>query len=596
MAIQRISAIDDADSSSFRSDDEGSISTGNSIRVLEPKSRSLLDQVGELMSAIAKQGSEEAGATGDGAFFYRSVPNNFVDSGISFGPGNASLESYAPITSFPRQRREQLVRVDYWLGNLKNIHSGDDLLKNLMRVKVDFTALGLGLKAVSEDEEDAKKISNGNQELKNFKLKLKRIKRKWDFQKISEDLLQDWFAKDTMILYWKIDKAADSDAPPLERSREAETPRLRDITVLNPADCDWDNSFGYDILRYRIPKEIEVTIRQALSKNLKERTAAVKALIAAGVEKKYFAAVEKGEQFVTLSPADGDHWIVVTRERNRNGIAQPSMRLIFDALEARKFVKEGEFVASFLMKHFILQATTGESITQGALAGLKNNWAKPKDIDKLFDMLANTSKAQRVATNHTVKFNYIFPPADMWDGKKYEKAESRIYDFVGVNVVVMTGQGGTNAGGYLGIKRMIAGMWTARERIGHMISEFFDDLEIREICGVPDDVDVTATFDENALKEPKQLLDEIKFIYQSGLGDPETALSELGRDPNAIRDAKIVAIKFNQTTKVWEPIYIPAPKGTEGKRQVKQDSKGRPAGDGTTENEETRTQSPRASS
>jgi hypothetical protein len=592
MPIERISAAS-YESADFQSDEEASVSSGNQITVRTPNSRNVLDQVTELLMQVAEKEVEmAAGPNGDTAPFIVKPVVNSLEGGLTLSPGNASFESFAPLASFPRLRRDQLLRVDYWLGDIVNVASGDDLLKNLLQVKIDFTALGLRLKTCSVDEEDPEKISTGKPDP--FKNKLKRIQKKWNWQKIIEDLLRDWFSKDTMILYWKLDKVNDDSVPPADRSKEAEIPGLRDITVLNPADCDWDNSFGNDVLKYRIPKEIEMKIRNALMRSGAERAKALKALMEAGIEKKYIEAVDKGLAFVTLDRNDGDNWLVVTRERNRNGIAKPSMRFIFDALESRKFVKEGEFTASFMMKHFIFQASAGESITQGVLAGLRNNWAKQKDIDNLHTVLKNTAKAQRIATNHTVKFNYIFPPADMWDEKKYQKAEARIYDFVGVNAIVMSGQGGTNSGGYLGIKRMIAGMWTAREKIDYIIYEFFDNAEIRKICKVPDDVDVTATFDENALKEPKQVLDEVKFIYQSGLGDPETALSELGRDPNAIRDAKLVAIKFNEKTHVWEPVVPLAPQGTVGKRQVKQDAKGRPPNDGTTQSEETRTQSARA--
>lgn len=511
------------------------------------------------------------------------------DGGLNVTPGNASFEHFAPIKSFPRTRRDQLNRVDYWLGNVINTHSGDDLLVSLMRTKTEFTALGFNLRSASPETKDSKQVTD-------FKNKIKRIQQKWNWQKIVEDLLLDWFTKDTMILYWKVNRrSSETDMPPEERSKEELTPGLMDIVVLNPSDCDWDNSYGRDVLKYKIPKELEATIRSALSKNGKERIAALAALIAAGIEEKYIKAVDAGQEYVGFSKTDGDNWLIVTRERNRNGISKPSMRLIFDALESRKFVMEGEFSAAYMMKHFILQATGGESITQGPLAGLRSNWIKSAQIKALYNMLVSCSKAQRVATNHTVKFNYIFPPADMWDRKKYETPEARIYNFAGVNLVVMTGQGGTNAGGYLGIKRMISTMSSARQKIGSIICEFFDNPEIRKICEVPGDVDVTGVFDENALKEPKQLLDEIKFLIQSGAGDPPTAVSELGRDPESIRDSKLASIKDNETTKVWEPVYKPQPAGSVGKRQVKQEGKGRPANPGTTENEETRTQSPRAS-
>ncbi len=585
-------------------EEEASVSTGNSSN----SSRMVVDQIQQILhsagiltgtggiSIDGSNGSDEIAAdlpNNDSAFYYRSVNN--IEGGSILSPGNASMESYAPLTCFPRTRRDQLTRVDYWIGAQTGVHSGDDLLVSLMQIKVDFTSLGFSLRTSTDGE--LGEVSTGNSPEAKFKKLLRRIQKKWGWKKIVEDLLMDWFTKDTMILYWKLDTApAEDSLPPAPRSKQALMPGLEDMVVLNPAECDWDNSFGSDTLKYKIPKELETKIRAALSQtNKATRLAALTALKKAGVEDKYIMAVDKGSQYVTFSKRDGDRWLIVTRERNRNGVAKPRMRMIFDALESRKFVKEGEFTAAFMMKHFIFHATSGESITQGPLAGMKNNYAKPKEINSLYNLMINTAKAQRVATNHTVKFAFVFPPKEMWDRAKYESPESRIYNFSGVNLIVMSGQGGTNAGGYLGIKRMIAEMSTAREKIDSIIYEFFDDPEIREIIQTPDDVDVTGVFDENALKEPKQLLDEIKFLIQSGSGDPKIALSELGRDPSSIRDAKLVSIEDNTKTKVWEPVYQPAPAGQVGKRQVKQDGKGRPPNDSTTPNEETRTQSARAS-
>lgn len=570
------------------------VSSGNSLQAQPSRNRLMIQQIQEIFESAGmfdEDGEEQAGVDGsvENPFYVRSVNN--IEGGSILSPGNASMESYAPLTAFPRTRRDQLHRVDYWMGNQAGIHSGDDLLSSLMQTKTEFTALGMDLRMASDNDEG----TEPSNEEKKFKKLLRRIKRKWGWQKLVEDLLMDWFTKDTMILYWKITNPAEDDLPPAARSKEALMPGLVDMVVLNPAECDWDNSFGTDTLKYKIPKDLETKIRSALNiMDKAKRLSALTALKLAGVENKYILAVDSGKEYVTFSKNDGDRWIVVTRERNRNGVAKPRMRLIFDALESRKCVKEGEFTAAYMMKHFIFHATTGESITQGNLAGMKNNWAKPKDIDKLYQLMVNTAKAQRIATNHTVKFAYIFPPADMWDRSKYETPEARIYNFAGVNLIVMSGQGGTNAGGYLGIKRMVAAMSAAREKIDSIIYEFFDDEEIREICKIPDDVDVTGVFDENALKEPKQLLDEIKFLLSSGPGDPKVALSELGRDPASMRDAKLASIKDNNVTKVYEPVFQPKPAGQTGQRQVKQEGKGRPPKESTTQNEGTRSQSPRS--
>jgi len=275
------------------------------------------------------------------------------------------------------------------------------------------------------------------------------------------------------------------------------------------------------------------------------------------------------------------------------------MATIFLSLEMRKFITDGEFSASILMKYLMLHATRGESITQGPLAGQRLNWAKKQDITKLHQVIKDPGKATRVVTDHTVKFNFVYPPADVWNQQKFATCDSRIYNWAGVTVVMMTGQGGTNSGGYIGIKRMISSMSSARSKIALMIFEFFDKPEIRAICKIPDDVDIKAVFDENVLKEPRQLLDELKFLVSEGIGDPRVTLSELGRDPDTVRDSKRQSLLENQNSKVWEPVYRKTAGAGEQKpsddEQDVQDSRGRPANEGTQVDEETRTQSTKVS-
>ena len=66
------------------------------------------------------------------------------------------------------------------------------------------------------------------------------------------------------------------------------------------------------------------------------------------------------------------------------------------------------------------------------------------------------------------------------------------------------------------------------------MTEFFDHPSIRTRVGVPDECEVIAQFDATILKEPRQLLDEVKLMVEQGMIDPRSALVELNRDPDGI--------------------------------------------------------------
>lgn len=504
--------------------------------------------------------------------------------------------------SLPRKTRDRIARAQMW-------YESDDLLNGLINVKVDFTTMGLSFRVASEEEvtfdspePEEEKVSTGNSpklsseeiqklnERSSFQRKLNRIFRKWDWDAVVNDLVRDWVTTDSCILYWKVEQSDsevinETGAPASENSKEALLPGVTGILALNPSHVDWDNSYGNDRLLYKIPAAIVARINAAhrLADNLK--AVALKALADAGIPESWIEAVKKGKDMVELRREDGDRWLIRTRGRKHSGLCSPSMYTIFLALEVRKALEEGDMSAAYLMKHFILHVTAGESITQGPLAGTRNNWAKPKEINKIFDTVKTTNKAQRMVTNHTVKFNFVFPPKEMWGLDKFSNCENRIYNWAGVNIIIMTGDGGTNASGFLGARRMIASMGKARTQVKYLITEFFDDDEIREIAEVPEDTLVTAVFDENALKDPRQLLEELKFMMQEGFGDPQQATRELGRDPESVAMSKAESIQRDKKTKVYHPIYQ---KQQRTDRQIKQSNRGKPPNPGTEPNEQTR--------
>lgn len=524
-------------------------------------------------------------AARDSPGWYASDIETFPGSGdkvhgtnLTFG--NAARETYAPQTSFPRTIKGKFERIDYWLEN-------DELIERLVSVKEDICAMGFSLRASRRKQ--AKPITPEESEsVAVYKDTLDLIEKKWDFDSVVSDLLREWISKDTMILYWKIATATNEETAvvPESGSKEELIPGLVNICALNPADCNWDNSFGQDQLEYKIHWMIQKRIQDAINCDPKESARRMQLLLNEGIEQKYIDAVKAGKTYVLLKKEDGDRWIIKTRGNRLKGFRCPSMSNIFAPLEIRRSVADGDFAASFLMKHFIFHVTQGESIDQGPLAGQRMNWAGKKEIETLHNVLKKVSKAFKLVTDHTVKFNFIYPPKEMWDTAKYAKAEARMYNWGGMTLVIMTGDGGTNASGFIGIKRLIANITAARKKIKLALFEFFDSPEIKNATKKPDNCNAMPTFDENVLKDPKQLLDEIRTMLSEGIGDPSMSLDELGRDSETVKDAKARSIEENDSNKLWTPL------NSKDNKQESQATAGRPPNSGTTPNEGTRLQSP----
>lgn len=427
-----------------------------------------------------------------------------------------------------------------------------------------------------------------------FQRKLNDFSMEQDLYGIVSNLFRDWFVTDNMILYWRTDGSEGMQGEDSSPGTSRFMPNLVDICVLSPAEVDWDNSLGRDVLRYVIPRDLKETVNRQIRRHKvgPARQEAKERLAETGIPLRWINAIEKNATFIDLKREEGDNWIIKTKARKHHGLAPPSMYSIFFPLETRESLAQGEFSAGYLMKHFIMHVTMGESITQGPLAGQRTNWATPNEIGGMFKLVATVQKAIRLVTNHTVKFNFVIPPKEMFDPERYNSVNKRIHSWSDVAEVIMTGEGSNFSGGYISIKRLQASIGDSRKNVEYVATTFFNHPTVRDSLEVPDNCSVIVRFDENVLKEPAQLLNEVKFMVEEGIGDPRTAMRELGRDPDSVRMSKLETMLDNVVTRVYEKLSESGKKNGGGGGQ---EAPGRPAREDTVRSEETRTQPPAVS-
>lgn len=547
----------------------------------------------EVSSMTPSQLSKLDGLASEMAF-YTSVMSDNPESyreGVSIGNLQAGSLSGLMNVENPKDRRGQIIRARYY-------YDTDDLLGDLIDVKLDIATSGITLQptppATFEDTEASQK------ELIEFRQSLDFLQIDMDFEKLVQDLLKDWFITDSMILYWRIDPTTQNTDQTSESSTPSDAeprygiPGIKDICTLNPAEVDWNNSLGRDVLMIDIPKAVQAEINKAFedgnNKNPKQSAAEVRAnLIKQGFGEKWIDAVVAKKTQVELKNEDGDYWAIRTRARRYHGLADPSMKKIFLTLAMRQMMSEGEFSAAFMLKHFIMLLKQGESITQGPLAGNRKNWMKPGDGKKLLTKFSVVAKAMRIAADHTTKIEFVFPPAEMFSAAKFETAENRIHNWVGIAKALMTGDSQNYGGGLLSSKKLIAHIQKVRKEIRLLFYEFFGHSTIAKRVGTPEKFLISVLFDETVLKEPRQLLEEVKFLFQSKISDPRSAAKELNRDPDTLKSSTLQSRQENETLHVWEGV---GGQGEDLPGQGRGAGGGRPAGDGTQLDEETRNQPP----
>lgn len=523
---------------------------------------------------------------GNGSVYEPGFPGG-VSSGNPINAGAGSIDTLVG-AALPATRRGITKRA--YLH-----YDSDDLLQELIDIKTEFTAAGFSLQASSAANQNPSAESEN--ELANFQANLDEICLMMDFSKLVEDLIKDWYISDSMILYWRTDaplaniNGFESErTTPNKNLEEGWIPGLYEICALHPKEVDWVNSMGSDFLLVDISQQIRDTITTAFSRGKlldgKSDEEITKDLIESGIHLKWIIAVRKGQKQVMLREEDGDHWQICTKARQYYGLAAPSMYTIFLSLEARKLLTQGDFSTAFMMKHFIMLIKQGESIKTGPLAGNKKNWMTLKDAKNALQQFSVVSKAIRAAVNHTTTIQFVYPPKEMFDPDRFASVEHRIYNWVGVTVVLNTGTGSEYAGGYLSIKKLVSKILQSREKVNCLLMKFFRHPSISSRLKLPKGSTVRANFDFNILKEPRILLQEVQWLFEQSITDQRTAARELGRDPEQLKTSTLQSRKEEETLGVWSGV------GAQGQKKSSDNSEGRPANDGTQINEETRTQYP----
>lgn len=480
----------------------------------------------------------------------------------------------------------------------------DDFLGGLIDMLIDFTMTGFALQVsvsqkAAEDEPTLEEKHKISIETQNF---LNQFQEAHDFKKVIKDLARDRKITDNMILYWRIDKSVAEQ--PTDTTVKSPIPGLTALYALNPADVDWCNSFGSDILSVKIPEDIISRVRNVLERvrasfNINDTLLTVSPmpqpiidLVASGIPLKWIEAIRIGKKMIELSNEDGDYWIVSTKQRMNYGLAKPSMYRVFLSIETRQSLMQGEFTAGFMTKHFIMLIQQGESIDQGPLAGQRTNWLKSKDADALFKKFSDTSKAMRMVADHTLKISFVYPDAKIFGVEKFVACESRILNWAGAVVTVVTGEGGNYGSAFIGIKRMISSIGERRCELSDITTKFFNHPTIAKHVPSEEETNVIVVFDEQVLKEPAQLLKEVELLVKANFMDPRTALRTFGYNPDRIRDSKFRARAEDESDKSWSPLQNLENENNANSGADTTDKGGRPANPGTTPNPSTRLQPP----
>jgi hypothetical protein len=392
----------------------------------------------------------------------------------------------------------------------------DDLVTSILDTKDTFFScgFGIGLQTDTDQKRGAFKSFNLRNQL----------------YKVEQDLMKDWNCTDNLVLVWSVQGG-----------------ELAWLTSIGAERCIYENYNGAEALAVMLDSETVRGIKLAQSSKYPAR---------------WLDAAKNGGKLV-LDEEQGDGWAVVTKARKFNGFARPRMRSVFFDLMLRDLLKAGEWsCAMFLqscIQHVKIGPTDGD-IKVGPRAGQRDYPYKAM-LDKLNLMFATPARARRMITDATVSIEHVVPNVEIFTKKKFESCDSRIEDWGGVPVQLRTGQGDGYSQGFLGKSRFEADGLRARQAVETAFNVFFADPKVRQCKSLRLGKDeISYTWNKQILKDPKQVLEEIKFMQNNGGIDWRTVHELLGVDHDTIK-ARMIEQAAKDTTKdgetIWQPVFEP---------------------------------------
>ena len=448
---------------------------------------------------------------------------------------------------------------------------GDGLISALTRAKRILFTAGFRIRPQHSDGfwtkllEKTKDILGLITRTRTLRRQLSNVVREWGLVQLVEQAIDDWETYDNVCLLWEVTDPGNGKD------------ELAYVTTLPP----------HRIRNYAggLAGKRQTSLVVDLSEDLKaywndltgkmgieEAKAHMRKL---GYKEKYITALYEDDDSVTLRNDDGEYWLIRSDNGVHDGLAWPSMRTVFGDIVQRQLLVAGDFSICFFFRGLIQLIKHGEAAPSG-YPGMDRGptWSTKEDRDELRTHFQKTSACLRLFGDHTLDVEYKHPPLEALDDAKYAAVERRIGYWAANPAIYMSGEGGTYGGGFIGLKRLQSKGAHTRLVIGALLSMFLEHETVRDkIKGLLKSDTLDVLFDAQALKEHKQVLEEVRFMWQSGLCDAETAHAVLGHDHDSMVHGKLAQQALEGD--LWDPPMQPFQGQGEGEGEGN-DGAGRP--------------------
>jgi len=247
---------------------------------------------------------------------------------------------------------------------------------------------------------------------------------------------------------------------------------------------------------------------------------------------------------VELLEEDGEYVELINWRGERDRLVMPQMTAVFPDIRLRMLIRDGDYSIFHHIKHLIHQVKAGKTNTTqsggfGLVSEILNQRLTDEKAQALKAVYSDIDKVMLEITDDTIEHKFNFPDPELFDYRKYLAVEQRILRWGGIALILLDATSSNYSGGYIYLKSLYADVMKWRNAIRRTLEDFY--LTIAPAAGrgglktkmLDPKTRPHVLFDNTMMKEPKQILDEIKFLLDKGGGSWET-IHEMFGIPHSI--------------------------------------------------------------
>ena len=193
--------------------------------------------------------------------------------------------------------------------------------------------------------------------------------------------------------------------------------------------------------------------------------------------------------------------------------ATPFLTRVFEPVLIKRRMREADLALSETVRNVLVTFTIGD----------KDHPATQFQLDSLAGLLQSPVKSMDLIWNHTLKVEYHFPDADLFNEEKYKQVNLDILQGLGIPPVLIDGGGGTFATAWTSLLSVIEKLETVRNEVErwqeneYRIIAETEGLRFKDIPSV--------YFKPMNLRDDKVFKNLLLELYKAGLLSIETLLS-----------------------------------------------------------------------